>query len=137
MFMKEKKGSAILGTSNSGMIQTVIGEGTEMVGTIKSTTLRVDGIFKGNIDEADYIIIGETGRVEGDIRAKSLLIAGNLKGNAYISERLELASTGIMNGDIDTNILTMTEGASFSGNCKMKRREEKFEVDKQAESVII
>lgn len=105
------------------MTQNIIGEGSEFEGTIKTTTLRIEGYFKGNIQSANQVVIGEKGRVIGDIYAEELLIAGNMQGNTFISSRLELNRTGVLTGDINTKVLVMEEGASFQGNCRMEKME--------------
>ena len=124
MFMKEKK--SIAGAST--MTHTIIGEGSEFEGTIKTTTLRIEGEFKGTIQSANQVVIGEKGKVVGDVYAEELLIAGNMQGNTFISSRLELNRTGVLIGDINTRVLVMEEGASFQGNCHMEKQVEKPEL---------
>ena len=120
MFMKEKK---LVVTESPKELQNVIEEGSEFEGTIKTTTLRIDGYFKGNIQKAEKVLIGKAGKVIGDIYAEELLIAGMMEGNTYVSSRMELHSTGVLRGNISTDILVMEEGASFEGNCHMQREE--------------
>lgn len=127
MLMKEKKNTA---TTTARMIQNIIGEGSEFEGTIKATTLRIEGVLKGTILSANQVVIGENGKVIGDVHADELLIAGNMTGDTYIASRLELSSTGVLKGDINTKVLVMEEGASFQGNCKMEKMEKLEKFDK-------
>lgn len=121
MLMKEKKNRA----NTSSMTQTIIGEGSEFEGTMKTTTIRIEGEFKGTILSANQVVIGVNGKVTGDVHAEELLIAGNMQGDTYITSRLELNSTGVLVGDINTKVLVMEEGASFQGNCRMEKAEKR------------
>lgn len=108
----------------SGKMQTIIGADTEFEGTIKTGGLRIDGTFKGTVEEAEYIVIGETGRLTGDVHARTMMIAGKMEGNTFISDTLEISPTGKLTGDVETNVFVMNEGSFFKGNCKMNLKEE-------------
>ncbi len=103
-------------------IDTIIGEGTRIVGTVTcKTLLRVDGIIEGEILSESKVVITEKGLVKGDINAENLTLGGELSGNAHIREKSEILATGRLNGDIITRTLIMDENAVFEGKCTMNQ----------------
>jgi len=102
--------------------------------------VRLDGRFKGEIRSDDTLLVGETGRIEGEIRVGIAVIQGEVVGNVYGKEKIELHHPGRMIGNITAPVVVMDEGAILEGNCKMKKKEEKKEVqhkeDKKEEKGI-
>lgn len=116
---KEQESVAIRPTT----IDTIIGENTTFEGTITATTtLRIDGIFKGDIKSQSTVIVGETGKVIGTVAADCIFISGNVDGKITIADKTEFSSTGYLDGEIATKLLIIAEGASFDGRCKMKKK---------------
>ena len=101
-------------------VETIIGLGTKMEGKIKTEgTMRVDGIFTGEIEAKGDVIIGDKGVVEGELKSRNVFIAGEFKGNIKSDGRLEASSSAKIVGDIDVKNLIVDEGAQFKGNCSM------------------
>ncbi len=123
MFSKKKKNAVAADIrTTSRTIETIIGEGVVIEGTIHGeATIRVDGTVKGNTDIKGCLIIGETGVVTGDVITDRILIAGNMTGNIDATERVELVSGGNLVGDIVTKSLIVADGAMFDGNCRMTK----------------
>jgi len=103
-------------------VDTIIGEGTRIVGTVTcKTLLRVDGIIEGTVSAEGKAVISEKGLVKGDIHAENLTVGGELTGNAYIRGKAEILATGRLNGDIVTRTLIMDENAILEGKCSMSQ----------------
>ncbi len=100
--------------------ETVIGENTSFVGTVKSAgNIRIDGTVEGDIEVVGNLIVGETGRVVATIKAQNVHIAGAVKGEVTALEQLEISPTGKMWGDIITGSLHIEPGGLFRGQSAM------------------
>jgi cytoskeletal protein CcmA (bactofilin family) len=98
-------------------------EGTEIKGTIKSSTdYRIDGKIEGNIQCDGKIIIGEKGYIKGEIVSKNMEVSGKIDGNISIDGLLTLKSTAVIEGEIITNKLVIEVGAAFNGTCHMMKQ---------------
>lgn len=109
---------------NYGSVQTIIGEGTEIKGTIQATgVIRIDGTLEGSIVHRGELIVGPKGRVLADIESKSLAVAGEVRGNIQTEEKLELLAGSRVYGDIRCGHLVIHEGAMFHGRSLMSKDE--------------
>lgn len=102
-------------------ISTLIGEGYEIKGDIKGTTvIRIDGKVTGNVIVEAGIILGETGVIDGNLNSNSVVIYGTVTGNIK-SGQLEIKKTGVVDGDIQTDTLEIELGGRFTGKLNMKQ----------------
>lgn len=105
-------------------VNTLIGVGTEIKGTVKATSgLRIDGRLEGELLHEGDLVIGEEGVVEANIKARNATIAGEVRGNIEASGRVEIVSTGKVLGDMTVQTLIINEGAMFDGHCQMRQAE--------------
>ena len=88
-----------------------------------SESVRIDGLFIGDIDLEGYLQIGDTGRIEGNLQVSYALIAGEVIGNILCRATVHLSATARIYGDITTGRIIMEEGCSFSGFCKTREEE--------------
>jgi cytoskeletal protein CcmA (bactofilin family) len=110
---------------------TFIGEGVTLRARklSGSESVRIDGVFIGDIDLDGYLQVGETGSIQGNLQVAYALIAGEIAGNIQCSATVHLSATAKVQGDITTGKVIMDEGAVFYGYCKTK--------DDDAEIVVI
>jgi len=102
-------------------VVTVIGQGTQVTGDIRSKgTIRIEGAVSGRISCDDTIVIHETGQVKADLIAAQIVIGGTVQGNVFAKERLEVTTKGKLVGDIASPRVSIAEGVLFEGNCVMK-----------------
>lgn len=105
-----------------GKIETVIGHESVINGTVSTkSSLKVDGIINGGIEQADSVIIGETGKVKGDITAQSVLVSGEVEGNIHSFLSVDLLEDAKVIGDVKTAQISISEGAFFQGNVQMEK----------------
>jgi cytoskeletal protein CcmA (bactofilin family) len=105
-------------TDNSTI--NLISNGTDITGDIKSTgDIRIDGTLKGNLNTKGKVVIGPTGKVSGEIICKNSEVSGVIEGKINVGQLLNLKASSKILGDIATAKLSIEQGASFSGNCKM------------------
>lgn len=98
---------------------SIISEGFDLVGDIKSSGgLHVEGRINGNI-EVDNVTIGAKGTVTGQIKCNALSIKGSFDGGA-ICDTLNLSGNAIVNGDIQYAMITMAAGTVLTGQLKRK-----------------
>lgn len=106
--------------NNMGDINTIIGKGTSFVGNISvQNSVRVDGVFKGNIKSSESIVIGKDGEVNGEIEVKNAIVGGKVVGKLFASGKVTLENTSGFEGELKTTRLIIDEGAAFNGNCQM------------------
>lgn len=108
---------------------TVIAKGVKVEGATLTGVgmVRIDGEFLGEMDIDGEVILGESGTFEGNIHSKSALVAGKVLGNLFVVGSVHLTSTSEINGNIEATSLVIDEGASFSGNSKMRGRNNNVE----------
>ncbi|MCL2215486.1 MAG: polymer-forming cytoskeletal protein [Defluviitaleaceae bacterium] len=96
---------------------TVIGKGMylEAARLSGNESVRIDGIYKGQIDIDGSLVLGDSGSVAGDVRANYFLVAGEVTGNINCSSQLHFASTAKIFGDVQASSLIVDEGAQVSG----------------------
>jgi cytoskeletal protein CcmA (bactofilin family) len=101
-------------------VQTVFSSGTSFNGTLRfSTSIRIEGSFKGKIVSEGYLVVGENAKVRANIKAKAIVIAGEVRGDVEADDRLEMLPTGKLYGNIKTKKLKMADGVDFEGSCEM------------------
>jgi len=83
-------------------------------------SVRIDGLFIGDIALDGYLQIGEPGRVEGNLQVSYALIAGEIVGNIMCRATVHLSSTARVQGEIVTGRIIMDEGAVFYGTCRTR-----------------
>jgi cytoskeletal protein CcmA (bactofilin family) len=80
---------------------------------------RLDGRFKGEIFESGTLIVGESAVVIGKVTVSTMIINGHVEGEVTAKERIEIHPTGVFSGTLITPVLTINEGGTLNGYCKM------------------
>ena len=107
-------------------VDTLIGKETSMKGQLEAKgIIRIEGAFEGEILTASDVIIGEKAVVKADVHCYNATLAGRMEGNVNVENKLDIRANGILMGDIKAVILSIEDGAYFSGNCKMEIKDKK------------
>jgi cytoskeletal protein CcmA (bactofilin family) len=115
MFGKTKDSSAA-----ETKINTVIGEGTSLAGTIKvEGSILVHGDFEGTLTASESVIVGKTGHVRAGINSRETIVAGRVRGKIVARDRVELQTGARLEGDVLAKSFMIEEGVFFQGNCSM------------------
>ena len=114
-------------------IKAFLGPGSIFEGKlIFNEIVRMDGVFKGEVESEGTLIAGETSEIQGEIKVGVLIVSGNLKGNVKASKKVELRKPANVEGNINSPILIVEEGVTFNGNIQMgqtgKTSSEKIEL---------
>jgi cytoskeletal protein CcmA (bactofilin family) len=120
MFQKHEKVNMPESYRPSGKIETVIGAGISLQGTLTGKGgVRIEGIFEGTIQLDGPLVIGEQGRVlSQEIHAPSIVVGGTVQAN-LIADRVQVLRTGKVWGDVITPNLATEEGGFLKGTIKM------------------
>lgn len=114
---------------------TLIGEEAHFHGSLVAKgSLRVEGVFEGDITDAASVEVGARGRLVGNVAAETVVIAGELVGNIVASRAIELLASGRLTGDIRCPKIRIEEGAAFDGSCAMGVEGDKPRRRRRAES---
>ena len=84
-----------------------------------SVNLKINGRFEGVLNTKGNLMIGEEAVVNADITGDSIIVAGKVTGNINAIKELKLISPARVVGDIRAPLLSIAEGATFDGSCRM------------------
>jgi Integral membrane protein CcmA involved in cell shape determination len=102
-------------------ITTILGKGSEFEGKLHfEGTLRIEGVFSGEIRSNSILVVGESARITAEIDVATIVINGEVKGNIRASQSVEIRSPARMTGNIETPNLVIDKGVIFEGQCKME-----------------
>jgi cytoskeletal protein CcmA (bactofilin family) len=100
---------------------TVIGKGItlEAAKLTGQESVRIDGVFKGDIDISGTLVLGEECSVTGDIHARYIVAAGRVNGHMRCDTVLHMAATTRITGNVEAESLIVDEGAQIEGTYKI------------------
>lgn len=115
--MFKRKKTAI----DPNLTDTLIGEGSEFKGNIKSeASIRIEGKINGDIECKGDVTVGDQGNATSSIAARNVVIAGVVRGNITTEEKLTITATGKLYGNTTCKTLSIEDGGLFMGNSKME-----------------
>ena len=101
-------------------INAFLGASTVYTGKLTfQGTVRIDGVFNGEIDSDGMLIVGKDARVDGQLRLGELVLSGNFTGEACVAHRATIHKTGVFTGKLNTRGLAVEEGAKLEGEIHM------------------
>ncbi len=125
MFKAQQK-EAIVGEEKT---QTVVGESVTLEGNFKSQDdILVYGKIIGGVITDKNLKCAPTSGIKGDLSGENIFISGVVEGNIKAKNKLEISSSGKISGDIEAGTLSIAEGASFCGQCKMGAKNDKAQI---------
>jgi len=106
--------------THQAAVTGVLDQGCEFEGKLCfHGTVRIGGIFRGEIYTSDTLIVGEGARVTGQIEAGVVIISGEVSANVKARHRVEIHRPAVFRGEILTPSLSVDEGVIFEGRSKM------------------
>jgi cytoskeletal protein CcmA (bactofilin family) len=106
--------------ANHYAVSGVLDQGCEFEGKLCfQGTVRISGLFRGEIFTPDTLIIGEGARIQAQIEAGTVIISGEFSGSIRARHRVEIHQPAIFRGDILTPSLSVEEGVIFEGSSRM------------------
>jgi cytoskeletal protein CcmA (bactofilin family) len=102
------------------LVTAILDHGCEFEGKLCfNGTVRIGGVFRGEIFTPDTLVISEGARVDAQIEAGVIIISGEVNGSLRAKYRVEIHKPAIFRGDILTPSLSVDEGVIFEGSSKM------------------
>jgi cytoskeletal protein CcmA (bactofilin family) len=100
---------------------TVVARDSSFNGKLRSEgSVRVEGIFDGELDATKSIYVAESARANAQLKAAEIVIAGAFDGQVEAENRLHLTPTARAKGRIKTTVLVIEEGAVVDCHFTMK-----------------
>ena len=110
---------------NEEDIETVIGDSVNLEGDFSSQgSISINGSVNGKVSTEKNIDVGSEAEVKGELNGNNIVVAGRVEGNIK-AERLEIKENGVVEGDFNVKVLSIIEGAKFSGQSTMSKGGEK------------
>ncbi len=102
-------------------ITTILGKGSEFEGKLQfEGTLRIEGIYAGEIRSDSVLVVGEGAKVNAEIDIGTIIINGEVRGNVRAKSGVEIRQPGKLVGNIQSPSLIIDKGVVFEGNCVME-----------------
>ncbi len=99
---------------------TVIGRDAKIKGELSfDNSAKILGGFEGKIIAKGEVIIGETANCRATVEAGTVIVDGPIEGDIIAKDRIQLTPKAKVKGDITAASLSVGEGASFVGHCKV------------------
>ena len=83
------------------------------------------GGLDGEFDLRGRVKVAQSAKIKGEVKADIISVNGSVHGSLAAKERIHLDQTARIEGQIITPKLSISEGASFDGEIKMKNRPSK------------
>ncbi len=118
---KGGSGSSPAASSAPGGLTAFIDQGSQFEGKLSfEDSVRIDGVFRGEIVSEATLVVGESGDIQASIRSCTVLMSGMLEGDIVATDKVVLHKTARVRGDIQTPKLVIEEGALLNGAIKME-----------------
>ncbi|GFM31982.1 polymer-forming cytoskeletal protein [Desulfovibrio subterraneus] len=102
-------------------INAFLGSGTVYQGKLNfQGSVRIDGVFNGEVHSEGTLIIGKDARVEGQVRVGQLVLSGHIQGEIIATKKAVLHRTANLVGSLHSPVLMVEEGAKLEGRIAMQ-----------------
>lgn len=102
-------------------IKAFLGPGSQFEGKLVfDEIVRIDGVFRGEIQSRDILIIGPGADIQGEISVGTLIVSGKLQGNVKVLNKVELRAPAQVDGSLETPVLMVEAGVVLNGTLSMK-----------------
>lgn len=102
-------------------INAFLGVGTTYRGRLDFTgTVRVDGVFEGEVESDGTLVVGREATISGQVRVGQLVLGGTLNGDVTAATRVVMHKTARFTGSMCTPALSVEEGAVLEGQVRME-----------------
>lgn len=81
--------------------------------------LLIQGRVEGSITHTQRLTVGAQGTVKANIRAQLIVVEGTVEGDLHAEKAIFIKESAKVIGNIFAPVVSILEGASFSGNIDM------------------
>lgn len=106
--------------ASSNELNAFLGAGTEYTGRLDFVgTVRIDGVFHGEITSDGTLVLGKEAVIEGQVRVGTLSSNGRISGDVEVKGKAVLQRNAVLIGSLKTPALVVEEGAVIEGGIEM------------------
>ena len=99
---------------------TIIGADARVKGEVTfESAAKVLGEVEGSITGKGKIHVADGANCKATVNAKEVAVEGHIEGNVQASDRVELQPKGRITGDVVAARMSMADGASIDGHCRI------------------
>ena len=99
---------------------TIIGADATFKGELTfESAAKFLGKVEGSITSKGKVNVSDGSRCKATVKAKEISVEGDVEGNVEAADRVELKPKGSIVGDIVAARMTMADGASIDGHCRI------------------
>jgi cytoskeletal protein CcmA (bactofilin family) len=99
---------------------TIIGADAKFKGDLTfDSSAKVLGQIEGSIASKGIIHVAGGSLCKAAVNAKEVAVEGHIEGNVQATDRVELRPKGRITGDIVATRMSMADGASIVGHCRI------------------
>lgn len=99
---------------------TIIGPDASFKGDLSfDSAAKVLGKFEGSIESKGHIHVAGGSTCKATITAKEVAVEGHIEGNVEATDLVELQPKGMITGDVVAARMSMADGASINGYCRI------------------
>jgi len=99
---------------------TILGADANFKGELQfDSAAKLLGKFEGSITSKGRILVADGAKCKATVKAKEIAVEGNVEGNVEALERIEIKAKGMIFGDITAARMSMVDGASIDGHCRI------------------
>lgn len=99
---------------------TIIGKDASIKGDLTfDGAAKILGSVEGTITSKGKLTVAEGADCKASIKAGEVTVQGSIEGDIEVNGRVDLQASGILQGDITAGTMTMADGASFVGTCRI------------------
>ncbi len=112
--------------------------GSRFEGTLSfQGSVRIDGIFEGDIVSGNTLVLGEQAEVKGTVTVDEVIISGSFAGTVMAANRIAIKQMAKVQADLKTPSLAIEEGAVFNGTISMGQLESSGKKDTRTDAEIM
>jgi cytoskeletal protein CcmA (bactofilin family) len=99
---------------------TIIGADARVKGEVSfESAAKVLGEVEGSITGKGKLHIADGANCKATVHAKEVAVEGHIEGNVQATDRVELQPKGRITGDVVAARMSMADGASIDGHCRI------------------
>ncbi|RYF10431.1 MAG: polymer-forming cytoskeletal family protein [Deltaproteobacteria bacterium] len=102
-------------------VHTILGPESTFEGKLLfDGTVRIDGVFKGEVRTENTLVVGQSARIEAQLHVGHIVINGEIIGDIVATRSVEIHAPGKVRGNIRTPQLVIDRGVIFEGQSHME-----------------
>lgn len=99
---------------------TIIGKDATFKGELTyDGAAQILGKVEGTINAKGKLSVAEGAHCKASIKASEVAVLGHVEGDIEAADRIDLQASGVLHGDIVAARMSMADGASFVGTCRI------------------